>query len=95
MKLIKKIIRKIKENILIRFSIYLKVIPQIIFLLLYNLGFNISDIETMVIGGMCSLSISLTITMIHINHVVNKNNELIIKNYWKLKNELSYLKKRK
>jgi len=95
MKLIKKIIRKIKENILIRFSIYLKVITPIIFLLLYNLGFNISDIETMVIGGMCSLSISLTITMIHINHVVNKNNELIIKNYWKLKNELSYLKKRK
>lgn len=95
MKLIKKIIRKIKENILIRFSIYLKVITPIIFLLLYNLGFNISDIETMVIGGMCSLSISLTITMVHINHVVNKNNELIIKNYWKLKNELSYLKKRK
>jgi len=92
---IKKIIRKIKDNTLIRFTIYLKIVSPIVFLLLYNLGLNIMELETIIIGSVCSLSISLTLIILHINNNITKNYDLIVRNYWKLKNELTYLKKRK
>ena len=87
--MIKTLLNKIKNNIIVRFIVYLKITLTIIFLSSYITNIDFKMFESIVL----SISISLSLTMLQINSIIKKNNELTKNNYWKLKNELQYLNK--
>ena len=89
MRYIKILLNKIKNNIIVRFIVYLKITLTIIFLSSYITNIDFKMFESIVL----SISISLSLTMLQINSIIKKNNELTKNNYWKLKNELQYLNK--
>jgi hypothetical protein len=87
--MIKTLLNKIKNNIIVRFIVYLKITLTIIFLSSYITNIDFKMFESIVL----SISISISLMMLQINSIIKKNDELTKNNYWKLKNELQYLNK--
>ena len=87
--MIKTLLNKIKNNIIVRFIVYLKITLTIIFLSSYITNIDFKMFESIVL----SISITISLMMLQINSIIKKNDELTKNNYWKLKNELQYLNK--